>query len=219
MRSRHPRPDQSGFTLVELMIVVVIIGVLAVLAVVGFRKLIGQARATEANMMINAIRTAQESYHAETGTYADISTSLCDSSQNYGACAANYPQGSATGLPTNPGNSAYKVGDFKVGWGLTCSTGCNTGMDWSMLPVHTEGGVLYGYSTRAGLAGANTTMIGNATISSVVLPNGVTVNVPATPPADWYLVVAVGDENMDGIPAVYLGSSFTNDILAQNEGD
>ncbi|HEY2518155.1 MAG TPA: prepilin-type N-terminal cleavage/methylation domain-containing protein [Polyangiaceae bacterium] len=208
------RLHQAGFTLVELMIVVVIVGILAVLAVVGFRKLIGQARSAEAHQMINAIRVAQEAYHAETGTYADISSTLA----YQGTEGSLYPQGSVASRPTNPGNSSFVVGDFKVGWGGPCNTGCNAGIDWFVLPVHTEGGVMYGYTTRAGLAGSNS-YINGGTVTKVNMTSSVQITLPAPPTADWFLITAVGDENMDGVPAVYLGSSFSNDILVQNEGE
>ena len=206
------RLHDAGFTLVELMIVVVIVGILAVLAVVGFRKLIGQARSAEAHQMINAIRVAQESYHAETGSYADISSTLA----YQGTEASLYPQGGVSARPTNPGNGSFVVGDFKVGWGGPCG-GCNA-LDWSALPVHTEGGVMYGYTTRAGLAGANT-YISGGTVTKVNMTSSVQISLPSPPTADWFLITAVGDENMDGVPAVYLGSSFSNDILVQNEGE
>jgi prepilin-type N-terminal cleavage/methylation domain-containing protein len=53
---RHPR----GFTLIEMMIVVVIVGVLAMLAVVGFRKLVQSSHVSEATNMVQNIRVAQE---------------------------------------------------------------------------------------------------------------------------------------------------------------
>jgi type IV pilus assembly protein PilA len=197
-----------GFTLVELMIVVVIVGVLAMLAVVGFRKLVGEARGTEAIQALNAIRVGQETFHAETGAYDDVSTTLCVD----GTCGSLYPQASAAGLPTNPGNAAYKVGDYKVGWGASCTAGCNTGTNWTDLPVHIQGGVMYGYSTKAGLAGA-------APSFTVNLPTIGNVTWPTTIPTDWFVITAVGDENMNGVPAVYFGSSFSNDLIVANQGD
>lgn len=58
-----------GFTLVELAIVVVIVGVLSVLAVVGYRKLTLSSKMTEATNLVGAFRIAQEDYKAEKGTY------------------------------------------------------------------------------------------------------------------------------------------------------
>lgn len=66
------RARNRAFTLVEMMIVVAIVGVLAVIAVVSYRKLTLSAKVSEAQNMISAIRIAQESYKVERGTYADL---------------------------------------------------------------------------------------------------------------------------------------------------
>src|SRR5678809_1305540 len=71
-RARRAR----GFTLVELAVVVTIIGILAMLAVAGYRRLVTSSHTTEATEMVNAIKVAQESYHAETGQYANVSAGL-----------------------------------------------------------------------------------------------------------------------------------------------
>ena len=68
-----------GFTLVELGVVVAIVGILAVIAVVGYRKMVLNSKLSEAKTMINAIRLAEEDYKAESGGYLDISTAYCPS--------------------------------------------------------------------------------------------------------------------------------------------
>ena len=61
---------ERGVTLIELMIVVVIITVLTSLAITGYRKLIYQARNSEAHNFLGAIRAGQTIYYQSFGQYA-----------------------------------------------------------------------------------------------------------------------------------------------------
>src|SRR5689334_20304201 len=58
-----------GFTLVELMIVVVIVGLLATVAFFSVRKYMNSARKTEVYAMFGEIRAKEEAYHAEFSRY------------------------------------------------------------------------------------------------------------------------------------------------------
>ena len=67
--------SRKGFTLVELAVVIVIIGVLAAFGVPQFLKSVERSKAAEAFNYLSAIRSAQERYLAKEGLYADSSTS------------------------------------------------------------------------------------------------------------------------------------------------
>ena len=64
--------------MVELLAVVAMIGILAALAITGYKKYITSAKIGQAKDTIGAIRIAQESYKAETLNYLSCSSSLTD---------------------------------------------------------------------------------------------------------------------------------------------
>jgi len=55
----------KGFTLVELVIVIVIVGILSIVAVPIYRGYTRKAMATEGKALLGAIQTAQKIYYAE----------------------------------------------------------------------------------------------------------------------------------------------------------
>ncbi len=69
---------QRGFTMVELLAVVAMVGILSALAIVGYRRYLNSAHTADAKAVIGSIRVAQESYRAETLGYLNASSSLTD---------------------------------------------------------------------------------------------------------------------------------------------
>jgi len=65
----------QGFTLIELMIVIAIIGILAAIAIPNFMNYQCKAKQSEAKANLGNIRTAEEAYYAE---YDNYTTSLTD---------------------------------------------------------------------------------------------------------------------------------------------
>ena len=67
---------RKGFTLVELAVVIVIIGVLAAFGVPRFLKSVERSKAAEAFSFLSAVRSSQERYLAQYGQYATDLTTL-----------------------------------------------------------------------------------------------------------------------------------------------
>jgi prepilin-type N-terminal cleavage/methylation domain-containing protein len=80
MKRTTGNESRKGFTLVELAVVIVIIGVLAAFGVPQFLKSVERSKAAEAFNYLAAVRSAQERYVAMQGIYTSVGT-LLDISQ------------------------------------------------------------------------------------------------------------------------------------------
>lgn len=67
---------QSGFSLVELMVVVAIIGILATLSVGAIQKQIAKARQAEVKTNLSSMYTAQKTFNAEFNAYYSNFTAI-----------------------------------------------------------------------------------------------------------------------------------------------
>ncbi len=99
------RKERKGFTLVELMVVILIVGILAAVAVPILRGKIDQAKWSEGAATAGAIRSAARAYYAEnpTAAVALVGTALTDTT----AATLGFTAGDLTGR-------YFAVGNFTI---------------------------------------------------------------------------------------------------------
>ncbi|HXK25851.1 MAG TPA: prepilin-type N-terminal cleavage/methylation domain-containing protein [Myxococcota bacterium] len=133
---------REGFTLIELMIVVAIIGILAAIAIPNFIKFQLRSKAGEGKVNLAAIRTAEESYFAEAGTYMDwVATPTAPApGQKTPFFGTSYPGCPAAGTAWTAGSA----GMCWIGW-------------------QPEGDVFYSYEVFGGALGATVAVDPTAT--------------------------------------------------------
>ncbi len=66
------KTNSAGFTLIELMFAVVILGILVAVSVVAYTKNIRKARSGEVPVVIGELKTREEAWYAEHGYYLGV---------------------------------------------------------------------------------------------------------------------------------------------------
>lgn len=87
-------PDKKGFTLIELIVVIIIIGILAAVAAPIMGNVKSKTICAEAVMMMGSIRTSLRMYYVEHGAYPDMQEWLVNldpavASHNFPGLAVN----------------------------------------------------------------------------------------------------------------------------------
>ncbi len=177
---------------------VVIVGVLALLAVVGYRRMVRHSMITEGQDMVNNIRTSEQAFYGENGAYLSVTTGL--------GPPHDYP------LPT-PGSS-------KTAWGSTCGT-CTNQNAWLALNVQSNAPVAFGYSALAGDGVAS--IASGLVVNKWGAPSvgGTALNLAAlTNGQPWYFIEADANVSGDGTSWTHVyGMSGTNQIYVDGDGN
>ena len=120
------RSQRAGFTILELMVVVIIVGILASIAVPTFTGYIYKSRVTEATTFLSGIKSRQEAYRSEFGQYCAVD-------------GAAFPTGDTDFTPGTAPSSSPEP------WETTD--------EWDQLGAAPDGPVRFRYATVAGFPG------------------------------------------------------------------
>jgi general secretion pathway protein G len=104
------RKGQEGFTLIEIMVVILILGLLATIVVQNLRGATDRAKRTKAIADIAELKTALDRYYMDNGNYptTDQGLQALVSAPSGGRIPTDYPDGGyVSRIPNDPWGNPY----------------------------------------------------------------------------------------------------------------
>ena len=87
MKALIDRQSTAGFSLIELLVVIIIIGILSAIALPSFLNQAAKAKQTSAKLTVGSVNRAQQAYRVEkptfAGTWTDLEVGIPDQDQDY----------------------------------------------------------------------------------------------------------------------------------------
>jgi type IV pilus assembly protein PilA len=163
------RMIQKGFTLIELMIVVAIIGILAAVALPAYQDYTIRAQVSESMALASGLKTAVSDYFSASGAFpADNVAATCGDSGTAATCSGSLPT-------NNNGNYVSQIAVLNGALNVTMGNKANQAITNAILSIRPALDVASNVSWLCGYspAPANTTPYGvNAsTINRKYVPN------------------------------------------------
>jgi type IV pilus assembly protein PilA len=145
---------QKGFTLIELMIVIAIIGILAAIAIPAYQNYTIRAQITEGLTLADGWKTAIAEYYANTGVMPGSIANLAGTSSSIGKYESGITVVTGSILITYGGAANAKISTSTLG--LIPYTNANNDVLWQC-----------GLAAAPAVA-ANATLVGGAAATSLV---------------------------------------------------
>lgn len=183
------RRRRSGFSLVELLTVVVIIGVLSAIAIPTFMGYVFKSRTGEATQFLGTIKLREEAFRAEFGMY-------CNTAQASGAaCTTQAPDVTGFNTTTNFVPDAASVGTDPRALPTTHTP-------WNELGARPAGQVRFSYAVAAGVPSTAPAGLGWTDATRDF----------------WFVAQAVGDLDGDGTQVTFEAYSASSSVWIGNSG-
>ena len=187
---------EEGFTLMELMIVVAIVGILASIAIFMFTRHVAKAKASEVPAMFAELKIREQQFHLEHEQY--LSTGATD--DDY------FP----TDDPPGKESQTYNIASSDV---PPAPQGTEfPDPSWKTLRMKPDKTSLFCvYVAIAGRGGE----LDNAGPKATAAP----FNLTDAPPTNWFYLMAECDFDGDGTPAIYYTLSDIEGTIVSNPGE
>jgi type IV pilus assembly protein PilA len=154
----------EGFTLVELMVVVAIIGLLSAVAIPNFKKYQAKSKTSEAKLQLSSVYTALQSFYSDYDSYAN-----CLNLMGYDPSVEISQRYYVVGFGV--GNNTTSAGNAVANGASTSCTGTGVAHDLQSVPASNANISVYGAGkTVAGTAALLGASITATTIATVAQP-------------------------------------------------
>ncbi len=118
------KQSERGFTIVELLIVIVVIGVLAAIVIVAYAGITNKSKSSKAQANAAQLQKVVEAFNADKGYYPALAASGTDSIGTYNG-TTRAPSG-VTIIPDNAGGTLVTASNGETTVGYSCLTTCSS---------------------------------------------------------------------------------------------
>ena len=156
--------SKKGFTLVELVIVIVIVGILSIISVPIYRGYVEKAIMTEGKVLINAIGKAELAYHVKNDCFYETDDKVeSDSTLDINASGNKYfkefltKSGSGRMYFSSSNINAVNKDSYNDEYGCVIIEvyGSNNGKSWTLRAEQYANGALHGFGPNNDIVDEN----------------------------------------------------------------
>jgi type IV pilus assembly protein PilA len=147
--------SQAGFTLVELMVVVAIIGLLSAVAIPNFKKYQAKSKTSEAKLQLAALYTAETSFFSDFDTYH-----ICLAYMGYNPSNEASSRYYSTGFNTTMAATTHTIATTNGADGTNCANSVGNGTSF------------FAAGKKLGSTAASTTVVGTLTADEITFTAG-----------------------------------------------